>query len=524
MRPDRLALWRIVPGLVANPLLNAPYDSFGDLYGIAISPDGRLLAIACWRGFDVWDLVTHRRVSHAGSQYWEPAFEPLGDLIVASRWGLCRWPRQTLAGEIRFGPPQILSEPLADSMFGLSSDGRVAAILAKSGWQLIHLHDNNRVVRVPWKKDARGASVSPDGAWLSLTNWHEEGVNIWDTTNGQHVASLTAGRTGKPLFSPDGRWLATTPDGVRLWHTGDWQPGPELHAQGTTPGGLGIAFSPDSRVLAVGQSDEITRLVDPETGNCYAEFQRPDSRNSRFLAFTPDQSQLIEVPSGDRGAPRIWDLAEIRRELANRGLDWPADVLQFKPLATDSRHWPGMTVVLDEGNLPNKAAAAELIRKAAGAKDVDARDLLEQAIQLDPESAGAQNNLAWLLVARPDSLRDTPKGVSLARRAVQLDGKKGTYWNTLGVALCRDGQYSEAIEALDHSLQRGDDSAAGFDLIFLALCHFRMGNATIANDYYIRAETWLQQHSRLSPLWQEELNAFFAEAKAIGLPKVVKTD
>ncbi len=109
--------------------------------------------------------------------------------------------------------------------------------------------------------------------------------------------------------------------------------------------------------------------------------------------------------------------------------------------------------------------------------------------------------------------------MQLARRAVQLDEKEANYWNTLGVALYRDGQYSEAVEALDHSLQSGDDAAAGFDLIFLALCHSRLGNTTVANDYYIRAEAWLQQHqSRLSPLWQEELNTFIAEAKAVGSP------
>src|SRR5262245_66018155 len=109
-------------------------------------------------------------------------------------------------------------------------------------------------------KDIRGISVSPDGGFVSLANWADAGVEVWSTANARRIVDRPAGRSGKPLFSPDGRWLAATPDGVRLWHVADWKPGPQLHAHGDTPGGLGIAFSPDSKVLAVSQPDEITRL------------------------------------------------------------------------------------------------------------------------------------------------------------------------------------------------------------------------------------------------------------------------
>ena len=133
--------------------------------------------------------------------------------------------------------------------------------------------------------------------------------------------------------------------------------------------------------------------------------------------------------------------------------------------------------------------------------------------------------MAWLLVAGPESLRNAPAAVSLARRAVQLDGNVASYWITLGVALYRDGKYSEAIDALQQSLQRAGDSAAGYDLIFLALCNSHLGNRAAADDYFHRAKVWHERHlSRLSPLWQEELSSFFAEAKAAGLPKQAPTN
>jgi tetratricopeptide (TPR) repeat protein len=87
------------------------------------------------------------------------------------------------------------------------------------------------------------------------------------------------------------------------------------------------------------------------------------------------------------------------------------------------------------------------------------------------------------------------------------------------VALYRDAPYSEAIEALDQSLQSGDDTAAGFDLIFLALCHSHLGNASVARDYYKRAIAWNERYQpRLSVPWHEELSNFFAVARAADLP------
>jgi Tfp pilus assembly protein PilF len=191
-------------------------------------------------------------------------------------------------------------------------------------------------------------------------------------------------------------------------------------------------------------------------------------------------------------------------------------------MCNQRRFLPQKTLTLDAGNLAGQQAAAELVSKAGNAKDAKAKESLEQAVKLDPDSGHAHNQLAWLLVCGPESLRDSEAAVRLARRAIEIDAGEATYWNTLGVALYRDGQYSEAMDALKQSLERGGDSAAGYDLVFLALCHSCVGNEAVADDYFQRANAWQERNlSRLPPLWQEELSSFFAEAKAAGLPKQV---
>src|SRR5439155_5853056 len=71
-----------------------------------------------------------------------------------------------------------------------------------------------------------------------------------------------------------------------------------------------------------------------------------------------------------------------------------------------------------------------------------------------PTHAEAHNELAWLLATCPDEkLRDPARAVELARKAVQLAPKVGNYWNTLGVAHYRAGDWKAAIAALDKLLK-----------------------------------------------------------------------
>ncbi len=178
-------------------------------------------------------------------------------------------------------------------------------------------------------------------------------------------------------FSPDGRLLAATPDGVTLWRTGDWQRVGELHAHGTTPTGLGIAFSPDSRVLAVGQANGILRLVDPFTGKDWARMTHPDLNVYANMTFSPDQRYLVTSGVNERSPAHVWDLRAIRSELVRCGLDWPADVLAVAaapPLEGQ------LEVVLDDGGLMRQHDSAAS-RKAVSRLWQSSVSLLQRAMQ-----------------------------------------------------------------------------------------------------------------------------------------------
>ncbi len=71
------------------------------------------------------------------------------------------------------------------------------------------------------------------------------------------------------------------------------------------------------------------------------------------------------------------------------------------------------------------------------------------ALNLDPDNAMANNNLAWALVNIPsDPWFDPKEGLALAKKAVALEPEKWHFLNTLGVAAFRTGDFETATEIL----------------------------------------------------------------------------
>ena len=124
-------------------------------------------------------------------------------------------------------------------------------------------------------------------------------------------------------FRPDGQRLAAACfDGtVALWDTSTLPTAPAAPQQvltGPTNRVMSVGFSGDGRYLASG-SDQ--GLIDLWNGQTFAHevTLRGGGGEIRSLSFSPDDALL----AGDAYGPSIvWDLANLRRTLAEMGLDW----------------------------------------------------------------------------------------------------------------------------------------------------------------------------------------------------------
>ena len=137
------------------------------------------------------------------------------------------------------------------------------------------------------------------------------------------------------------------------------------------------------------------------------------------------------------------------------------------------------------------------------------------------------NNLAWQLATGPPSLRDPERALELAWKAVSKAPDTAIYLNTLGVAQYRAGRHAQAIAPLEKSLEAGKGESDAFDLFFLAMARFKLGQIAQARADFDRAVKWRRDHPNLTqPGWSDDLDAFQTEARAllVGPPAELPAD
>jgi hypothetical protein len=359
----------------------------------------------------------------------------------------------------------------------------------------------------------RYIAVSPDGRLVATGSHGGTKVNVWQAADGKPEKELPVEGLSLVGFSPNGQWLATTRDGLRLWAVADWRVVSGKHCtppnyqgrraqqprknwgvrhsrdttnwrQGPEIGGRDFAFSPDSKVLAVETGYGSVRLVDPSSGREYARLEDPNQARGE-PRFSPDGSRLI-VTGIEGLAVRVWDLRVLREELAKMDLDW--DLPPYPPPDARADQRP-LQVQVDPGD-------AEKQRQAL-----------------------ADNNEAWRLATHPEAKsRDPGRAVDLAQQAVELAPKQRRYWNTLGVADYRAGNYQESITALEKSRQLQAGQFAAFDSFFLAMAHWQLGLKDEAQNWRAKVVEWVQKNQealKKNPAHDDELRRFRAEAEEL---------
>jgi tetratricopeptide (TPR) repeat protein len=124
-----------------------------------------------------------------------------------------------------------------------------------------------------------------------------------------------------------------------------------------------------------------------------------------------------------------------------------------------------------------------------------------------PKDPNALDNLAWFLVTCPDpQLHKPAEAVELAKAALDINPREGNYWNTLGAAHYRAGDWKAAIAALNKSIEVKGGTA--HDHFFLAMAYWKNGDHGEARKWYAQGLAWMEKHDPVN----EELRRFRAEA------------
>ncbi|MCB9161892.1 MAG: pentapeptide repeat-containing protein [Caldilineaceae bacterium] len=283
-------------------------QSFGLVWSVAYSPDGRMVAAGTANG-----LVQIRHVDsgqllaswpgHSGAVY-AVAFSPDGELIASggADGTVVLWKTDAVKAatqqETSVTPPTH-RPPEADHVTNhivRQLRGQTAAV---------------RHLAFSPVKDARLNS------WTLACSGEDRTVHVWAVDTGVLVRVLRGhlGLVVATAFSPDGRLLATGSRGnasdLRLW---DAATGDLLHMLDLGEWVLAVAFSPDGRLLAVGRSDGAVQILavrallrgEPADTGQVTVLGRHDG-GVETLDFSPDGRTLAS--GGSDRMVRLWDVA-----------------------------------------------------------------------------------------------------------------------------------------------------------------------------------------------------------------------
>jgi WD40 repeat protein/transcriptional regulator with XRE-family HTH domain len=176
--------------------------------------------------------------------------------------------------------------------------------------------------RVAFSPDSKLALIATRG-----------GARLWELETGEELYRFTDITDGAraPEFSPDGK-IVVIGDGGGIVHVLDFQTRKELRRfQAHEEPIWGIAFSPDGRYAVTSSNDHTAALWDVETGE---ELQRftGHAENVYKVAYSPDGKQVLT--GSEDGTARLWDVntGQVLHVLAGH-TDWVNGVA-FSPDGT----------------------------------------------------------------------------------------------------------------------------------------------------------------------------------------------
>jgi WD40 repeat protein len=279
--------------------------------------DGKVLASGDWAGtVRIWDVQTGRQLhtlSGHDAAVWGVSFSPDGNLLATSDWG-----GKTQLWNARTGKPKrIMSTGTGGSgIVSFSPDGSLLAISAlKNTVRLLdartgevkHILSGHGDRLTSSSHSARSVSFSPDGKVLA-SGAGDATVRLWDVQTGQQTRVLIghSGGVRSVSFGPKGDFLASATgngdNSVRIWNarTGE----PVLTLPGHPGGVLAVSFSPDGRTVASGGRDMMVRLWDTRSRKS-AHRLSGHTAAVMGLSFSRDGA-MIASASMDNSV-RLWD-------------------------------------------------------------------------------------------------------------------------------------------------------------------------------------------------------------------------
>jgi len=297
----------------------------------AFSSDGRLLATASYDGVGLYETREGRELARLQSTNWfGVAFAGTNQVYAAGPHGLTRWPLTWNGpGEVTVGEPQSLTN---DYLWQVAASDDGGVVVATGIHEFTLRFADGRVRHLPHQSHVRGAVLSHDGRWLAAAH-PLDGLQVWEVGQGTLLGRFPSKGNAAAFDPQGGRVAVCDPDAIVVWDLASRQ----AVWRSTVPGTIGgLAWSPDGRLIAATRSGVLCLLLEAATGTVLGRLGHPQARPYTAVGFSPDSAQL--ACSSTAHVVHLWNFRPLRRELAERNLDWDQPPLSPEPPVVPAPH------------------------------------------------------------------------------------------------------------------------------------------------------------------------------------------
>jgi WD40 repeat protein len=290
----RVHAWDVAKGkeslVLPGPLPLRKFPPYG-VYCSALTPDGKALITGSHEGTFLWDLASGHRIRSFTVEYGyavAAAISPEGKTLATSN--------------------QLQIPMVTDGQYVIHTRNESFLRI----WDMGSGKELRQFANQPG--GIRFMTFSPDGAKLAVsTNIDSGTVQVWQVATGKLLSTIChrpgmGGGDGPISFSPDGRVLALgNQDLVQLWDVATDQEIRRLlgHRDRITA----TAFSPDGKTVLSASRDNTVRVWEVISGNLIHELR--GHRDEVLSAAFSQDGKRIASASAD-STVLIWDVKELQ--------------------------------------------------------------------------------------------------------------------------------------------------------------------------------------------------------------------